>query len=139
MIKVKKYFCCFLFLVTLVCVLLFLYANRLTLKGTNISNVNLSNWIPGSNGINYDKTEKEIWMNKMEKRYSKLSKNIEDVCHKYNKSDETYVNGKRSLVDTYFKWAYCPMGKVGTYIREIVNIARFHIMQLEEWKHSTMM
>ena len=114
MVRIKKCFCCFLFVVTLVCGLLFLYANQLTLKSAKTSNVVLSNWRTDSDVVIRSKTEKEVWMDEMEKRYSKLSKNIEDVCHKYNKSNATYVNGKRYLVDTYFKWAYCPMGKVGT-------------------------
>ena len=60
---------------------------------------------------NLKKTEIDVWMDKMEDKYSKQSKKIDAVCKNIRKER---IRVEKYMVDTYFKWGYCATGKAGT-------------------------
>ena len=54
------------------------------------------------------------WMKKKEKSYFETHKVIKEVCKKYNMSSSNNINIRPLMMDTYYKWGYCPNAKVGT-------------------------
>ena len=68
------------------------------------------------------------WMKKKEESYLETTKTIKKVCERYNKNNVTEVelDGQAMMVDTYFKFGYCPNAKVGstTWMSHLMKIMK---------------
>ena len=62
-------------------------------------------------GKEYETAE---WMKKKEKSYLETNERIKEVCGRHNKSNSNEISLGQLMMDTYYKWGYCPNAKVGT-------------------------
>ena len=87
-------------------------------------NINDSNWKVVLNDNKRFDPDLARWMTEMEKRYFQRAELIKATCHKYNMVNKDDFNNvmlhdenhyyHHLMFDTYFKWGYCAVPKVGS-------------------------
>ena len=93
-------------------------------KHHETKNINDSNWKVALDNSKRLDPELARWMTEMEKKYSQRAEVIKATCQKYNMLDKDEFNNvmlqdenhyyHHLMFDTYFKWGYCAVPKVGS-------------------------